>query len=776
MKAASVAFAKRLQQRLHDCPGGLQALRELFGVSAATAERFRLGLSEPYPKVTEASPVPQYKDVLVAPTRGKEGNFLKRYVYRVLPGITIDNRLHGDQEAWSTGPAATYYSRKPGADDLLMVVGSVVDLWALVDMMSGTALERSLTVIASTHGTARDWPHEWATEAFWSGWKAVYIAIPVERSQGTDGDGNSDGRAHDLARLTRREVHRLAPVKADEWHQACTSGLRADSMRMLLRNAAKIDPQRLKESECARYETARAVDLSSAYHKGHLYEAVRVLKREDAAEGSVERYTVVVVRSDRMLHEVQEAPYPPGTPRSERVLRLVPDGTQLARKPAASPYGTWRWASVQAYVDHAAQSPPLADLIDRLSGHLRASVWLPRGEDYCLLACTAVVTFCQQIFDAVPLILLTGPAGSGKTTLAGAMSDVCANSPGTVGLSSGATLSRLADMARGFVSLDDLEKAPSELLQALKVSYKKESAQRFWTNADAGMRVESLNFYGVKMINNTTGVDDILETRMLSIPTRAKPQSASLPRDRRLNQEQRAELRDQLHIWAFTHVRELEQAYAAILPDPTTRSDEIAAPLQVVARLSGSAALQQELHKALNRSARSKSINAHELLDEAIQLILLKYIKEDRQLRRTLTVQEVLMRLRLLEHPNFGKTRTTDISDVESPEWVGRQLRHSFAEPSAIPQRFQMHGVWTRAWPLDSQVVERAIATSGVDRASLVEQRDPKTFCKTCRSCDYDSACEMKSQKMKREATSSMRELPTHTQTAKRPAQGSGVH
>jgi energy-coupling factor transporter ATP-binding protein EcfA2 len=430
----------------------------------------------------------------------------------------------------------------------------------------------------------------------------------------------------------------------------------------------------------------------------------------------------------------------------------------------------------QHYVDHAAQSPPLADLLDRLSGHLRASVWLPRGEDYCLLACTAVVTFCQQIFDAVPLILVTGPAGSGKTTLAGAMSDVCANSPGTVGLSSGATLPRLADMARGFVSLDDLEKAPSELLQALKVSYKKDSAQKFWTNADAGMRVESLNFYGVKMINNTTGVDDILETRMLSIPTRAKPQSATLPRNGRLGQEQCAELRDQLHTWVFTHVRDLEQAYAAILPDPTTRSDEIAAPLQVVARLSGSAALEQELHKALNRSGRSKSINAHELLDEAIQLILVKSIKEDQRLRRTLTVQEVLMRLRLLEHPNFGKTRTTDISDVESPEWVGRQLRHSFAVPGTTPQRFQMHGVWTRAWSLDPAVVERAITTSGVDRASLVEECDPKAFCRTCRKCDYDNACDMQSEKMRREATSGTRELPVHEQTANRSSHGAGMH
>lgn len=772
MNVASEAFSKRLQQRLHDRPDALQALHKQFGVSAATAERFKIGLSEPYPKVTASSPSPQYQDVLVAPTRDKDGHFLKRYVYRVLPGVTIDNRLHGEQEAWSTGAATTYYSRKAGADDALLVVDSVVDVWALAEIIGGTALERSLTVITRTHGTSRDWPHEWSTDAFWSNWKAVYIAIPVVPSKGTDGSSNSDGRAQDLARLVRREVHRLTPPQFAHWYLACTDSLRADTLRNLLRNAAKIDPQRLESNKCARYESARTIDLSSAYHAGFLYEAVRVLKRE----GSVERYAVVVVRSDRTLHEVQQAPCPRGTPRHERVLRLVPDGEQLARMPTASPYGTWRWSSIQAYVDHAAQSPPLAELIDRLMGHLRASVWLPRGEDYCLLACTAVVTFCQQIFDAVPLILVTGPAESGKTTLAGAMSDLCANSPGTVGLSSGATLSRLADLARGFVSLDDVEKAPSELLQALKVCYKKHSARRFVTNADAGMRVEILDIYGVKLINNTEGVDGILLTRMISVPTRAKPSSVSLPRDGRLDRDQCAQLRDHLHMWAFDHVRDLEQAYAAILPDPTTRSDEISAPLQVVARLSGSSSVQQELNKALDRSARSKSINSHELLDEAIQFILVKSIADDRQLRRTLTVQEVLMRLRLMEHPNFGKTKTTDISELESPEWVGRQLRHSFAEPGASPQRFQMYGVWTRAWSLDPGVVERAIATSGVDRASLVEERDPRVFCRICRSCDYDNACDMKNQKLSREAASGTGPVPVRDQTAKRTSQGSGMH
>ncbi len=34
------------------------------------------------------------------------------------------------------------------------------------------------------------------------------------------------------------------------------------------------------------------------------------------------------------------------------------------------------------------------------------------------------------------------------------------------------------------------------------------------------MRVEKLNFFGVKMINNTSGADNILGSRMLRVQTR----------------------------------------------------------------------------------------------------------------------------------------------------------------------------------------------------------------------------------------------------------------
>jgi hypothetical protein len=99
------------------------------------------------------------------------------------------------------------------------------------------------------------------------------------------------------------------------------------------------------------------------------------------------------------------------------------------------------------------------------------------------------------------------------------MKDVCANSA-LVGQGSAATIARLIDLSRGFVVLDDIESIGSnkadaqfsELIQGLKLSYKKSTAAKIWTDIKT-MKVEKLNFFGIKMINNTTGVDAILGSR-----------------------------------------------------------------------------------------------------------------------------------------------------------------------------------------------------------------------------------------------------------------------
>ncbi len=167
--------------------------------------------------------------------------------------------------------------------------------------------------------------------------------------------------------------------------------------------------------------------------------------------------------------------------------------------------------------------PP--DLPRLIIQHLR-QVLLPRENDYVLAALVVMTSYVQAVFDAVPLVLIVGPPGSGKTELARLMADVGANGVVITGQTSAATAARLIDETGGLVAFDDLEEVrqrsgsaeASNLEQFLKVSYKKETALKQWTDTK-GMRVQTLNFFGVKVITNTQGTGEILGSRMFTIRT-----------------------------------------------------------------------------------------------------------------------------------------------------------------------------------------------------------------------------------------------------------------
>lgn len=760
MKLVNDSFGMRLRARLLDRADAIDAVRDQFGISLKTAQRFRLGLSEPYPKVAATnSDSLIYKDVLVAPLRSEDGRFYTPYTYQSLCGITVDRRLHPIAR-WCTGPSRSYYSQRTTTrSESILVCARIDDVWALSELIEGSRVERELLVIAPTPSVNADWPAEWQSEAFWASWASVLIGLPEEHNGAAADKADQDAKVLRLAALAKREVRRLPPLVGTSWTAACKEGIRADALREAIQKATVLTERDVLACESSRYASAESKDLSSAYHAGHLYEAIRVLEQEGSADCKLERYKDLVVRSDRSLHSVQEMPSPAGTSRQQRVIRLVPDGTPLQRVPVPSPYGTWRWPSVQAYVFQRSMSPPLGDLLGRLTKHLRACVWLPNSADYTLLSCAAAATYCQQMFDAVPLILVNGVKESGKTELGIAMSEVCANSPGPVGVVSAATMARLIDMTRGFVVIDDLERVMakrsgesvfSDLVQALKLSYKKQSALKLWTDTNNGMRVDRLNFFGIKLINNTGGVDDILGSRMLTVATRPMPKGIELPRHERLNSEECAELRDDLHTWAFTHVDDIRRTYLEIFPNSTTRAEEIAAPIRVIAQLSGVTTVQDVANGALRTPRTTGAVTPVELMDEAIQCILVVSIREARQLRTALTVEEVRMRMLLLEGHQFGKSHTTDIADVDRPEWIGRLFKQLFAKPESVPERFQMHGRGMRAWTLDHAVMDRAATAAGVALKDLHQIPDPKVFCQDCASCDYVSVCSMQQEKAAR--------------------------
>jgi len=295
----------------------------------------------------------------------------------------------------------------------------------------------------------------------------------------------------------------------------------------------------------------------------------------------------------------------------------------VASIPDNGNHGTWSWDSIEAYLD-SGSSRPLEDLLEEILLVLRSRVWLPDDADYYVLALAAVTSYVQEIFDAVPLILVAGPMDTGKSELSAAMAKLGANGV-LIAQSTMATISRTIDECRGLVALDDLESIGTtggtaqftELRQNLKLSYKKSTGQRRVTEGTTGI---DLRFYGVKIINNTSRTDPILGSRMLEINTAAMPAGTILP----TTLIETARLRDDLHTWAFSNVAAIASAYASF-PLASRREEEITLPLRVLIQLSGNRAFYEAKLASYLSPASAPSLSA---FDKELQTLMDKKVAD----------------------------------------------------------------------------------------------------------------------------------------------------
>jgi hypothetical protein len=509
--------------------------------------------------------------------------------------------------------------------------------------------------------------------------------------------------------------------------------------------------QRYGESELKVLERVsyKPININNNYHKGHLYYPVLTVRQQSTLVG--ERYVIqecleaVVVRSDRMVLNIEESNRPDGSV-GGKILRLS-DGTLIQKRPTSNGHGSWEWDSIQDFLVGRHEKTTLNNLLSIIHRHLYSRVWLPEECDYWMLALAVVVTYTQAIFDSVPLFLLTGPAGSGKSELSGSMAEVSANSV-MIGQTSAPTMMRLIDESGGLVIIDDLEsvgvstkggkgESVSDIAQALKVSYKKSSATRLVTDTRT-MRTEILNFYGVKIISNTSSVGEILGSRMLHIYTRHMPEGMEefKAREKVLPDVVR-EVRNQLHIWAFENVAQIRETYLSMYSDKTNRDDEIAAPLRVIAYLTGDAEIVAQIEAALSLQASRKAdpYSPEELVMEALETMVLNGY-------RSFTITHLMLEMRRMAEPNLGKDTDNEIPLWNKPEWVGRYLRSiDVLSVAKKDVRKRIKGSNLRVSSLTTAFVKSVLIKH---KRSFTAIRDVSDFCGDCKSCPFSAlGCEI---------------------------------
>lgn len=749
-KLLSPEFHARLRKRLRQNRQALDYLAGL-GLRAETVEHFGLGLSAPY---TSRKSSAEQSDALVYPVMNSDGAFVNKYGYYYIPGVT---RGAGDADGWTTGEARTYHSGPAEGCKSIFVCDDPREVWRNWQETAGRLFPEVLFV-SSTR--AKLFPEEWSVPGFWGRWETVYLGF----SSGEVGEA----LAGKLAALVERETRRVipSPEANGSWSgfwNGSPDGFQGFEELLL---AAPFMSVRLNMDDDpgdlpGRF-TYGPVNINGAYHNGHLYYTVRVLNRgvgverresgEDVVQ-QTERLETVVVKSDRTVHTTTVRPAPKGTRFEDRVLRLT-DGTLVERPPTPNKYSTWSWHSIKMYLAGTSKTRKLKDILADVERHLRASVWLPHEEDYAILTLVVPVTYAQALFDSVPLIFLHGPAGSGKSETGRAMARVCANAY-VCGQSSAASIARFIDESRGFVVLDDLEVIGGrsgefgELVQALKLSYNRETAVKLWTDVKT-MRTMRLNFFGVKMINNTRGADEILGSRMLRIRTgvipeqfRAQFQEAPATETMKLRA-----LRDELHTWTFANVSEIESKYRALYPKHSDRATEIAAPLRVMCALAGDEEMGRRLEVALLRQ-RQKALE----MDDPVKVLRRALDNLVAEGYETVSITQVALEMRYVLSLSLGSSFPTGFPEWTKPEWVGRKLRSEgfIDERAQGAKRSRVGGLNLRFYPVSHSYLDQVRSERQTQLLHKpVHKKRPEEFCRVCETCQYRVvSCEIMDKRQK---------------------------
>lgn len=755
-RAANLEAQGSRRKRLRDNAAAMEWLTVTGGLAQETLDHFGFGLDKPYesPKTGKI-----YSDALTFPLRAPDGTQLAVFCKADVPGVTRNPKA----ACWSSGKEEATFHASAGAFPAV-VVCDMPDVWRTWQEARRAGDGLSAQVIASTGIGAV--PKEWSSPAFWDSWDAIYVA--------TAADARGDRIARLVHRSAGKPVHRLRPP-ATTWRDAFAGGATVADLVAAVADATEIeDDIKPGDDDGLGRKAYRPLDIGRAFHKGNLYYPVDtlVVGIEIDKEGKVtrvEHVETVVVRSDgQQLHAV-EMPSPKGTPADKRVLRLS-DGTLIDSLPKAPAHPSWSWPSIEGWLaakkrGGKIEHRPFGNMVEDVLQAFRAAIWLPYEEDYAVLALTAAASYCQAVFQALPLLLLSGEAGSGKSTAGIVMSQLSAN--GTiVGQVSAPAAARLIHETRGLAVLDDLESIGAkagkdgngfgEFVQWLKVCYNRDTATKIWVDASKNFKVERLNGFGIKVINNTTGVDSILGTRMIRVQTRKMPPSQAEARRALVPTpaERLQALRDELHAWTFDHVADIAATYGDVCPSASERSEEIAAPLRVLARLSGNPNHGAFLEAALSRTsgAAFNPDDPGEVLQEAATTLAREGYAE-------ISPTHVILEMKRLVDAHYGQSSTTDIPEFQQPEWVGRMLRlRDILAPSEPGYRKRLFGKNLRVYPFSRHFLEEALEGQA---AAPPPARAATDFCCGCSACPYRShGCPLMAERLASEEAQQRR--PVH--------------
>lgn len=739
-------------------------LTELCGLSEETIKHHQIGLvscrSEAAMSVIQQAlciPVPDKRGPQFAPCLAAENPTAKRrgqYVLLTFPGAT----LNAAAEQWTRGPILTMYiTPQPEAEKDLLVCFRLVDAICFAQALELSCPGR-FTVVTSTHG--RKYPPEWSSPDFWVRWERVYLAIDESLEPRFTLPPAEIGYVDELVNVARRPLLSLPlPQSPDgvamEWPTFLRTVAIPEGLRETLANAQAIkrgpvpigglsgsEPPRLGEFAEGEFGDVTH-EVAYNYVGGYYYYPFAVLQFTLGAKNQkqITRLTRLL-RNDGRILGWSRVPSVRGT--SDVIA--ADDGTLLSRPPEVSDSATWSLPNILAYAKSTKTGRPacrpLSAIIRDIQKLIEECIWLPRREEIYLLLFTIPVTYVQELFDAVPYILIHGPKGSGKSELAHLLSWLCSNST-IIGSGSHAFTAAQIDQARGLIVLDDREtlgvdELDADLLELLKVGYKRATGTRGIIGQNR--KIIRQHVYGVKAITCISGVEDIVGTRMLRIRTAAYYSGCSsrpIRRFQAIDQESANSLRQEMHCWAFQHLNTISAEYHRS-HQAGSRWNEITAPLRTFSTLCEDPELQARLNDALSAQELQEiaEVPVEEVLNRSVEALI------RRGLVTELSITQIRNELALKSGEYATQRSGCSVAPVLPESWITRTLKaQGWLRSNARVKRTRARKkVLQRIWEFDPVKVAAVLQKLPYPPEKL----NALSFCQECGGCEYKHVCEIK--------------------------------
>lgn len=763
---------RKQKARLSKAPEALVYLEGRGLSPTLLMDHFGVGLAGLYqPKIGEDED--PRGNWITAPVVGPDGTLLKRMMKIAVPGFSVNPV---DTNGWCAGSPVTTWSGPAEGKRWLFVAEGVKDLWRIHQAIRGSSLEARMVIISSSHGSGM--PAEWSEEQFWAPWERIFL--------GQDNDAAGEEMAKRVRQMARREFFRVETPRnlGKDW----TDFFQADGRKRgvaefeaLISIAPAIgvsvprpDPAVPLEAQDDGIYEDRRININGAFVNGQMYypfqvrRVTTVKKKRAMPDGSsvmvpekTSYYETRVVRSDGIMLGMSVAPAPYGIEEEDKVI-VLDDGTEVLSMPKPREFSTWTWPSINRFVeDSEAGRPahrPTAEIMTDIVGFLRHLTWLPNDPDYELIAAYVMMSYCYNAFDAIPLLLLNGEKGSGKTSLAEGIADLSFNGR-VLGGGSEKAFVRFIDQGRGLLVLDDLESVGrrthdeggyGDINQVLKVSYSKSTGLKSVVEKNGTTR--TLNFYGPKVITNISGIDAVNATRMYQILCRPMPDSVKESgrirgRDLTISEP----LRQELHAWGMSNIADAHRTYREKSATLGGRAEQIAAPIETIAEMTGDPEFLKVVRSAIKRLAysRADNLSAEDLLVQAVEAIV------ERGARSVVSLSQIQIELALMPESRVLDAPSVvprDLLPLQDPTSIGRMLR-SLGIRTGETGRARLSGQAVRYYGLDEDFVEKALERA-LDEGRTVEDayqvnspemaRHAFAFCegRPCAACPYRVVCE----------------------------------